>query len=659
MLFYHLRYHIQSFYHSLCNTTLAPPSSPQNTNNLQKHIKSTSKLTLLSQLVLFAIVLMNIFSLGNSSFMTKTFNVIVCLLYGWFIIVPYHKMSKLYQTLYNSFVVIYGFAMLHIDQLSPLIMLFELQVFPLLALSLTKSKYSFLVQSFVQLIYSQKYISSLMINVVNEFNPIATIQEISNASNILVIVQTILILSIFRSFEDSYKQRLSSERKLREFKKQKDFLLGFSHEFRNLTHSIVGNIKLAVLQDISDEVKSLLLRAEVSGELLLQYINNILDSGKLELDELEITPAPTRIHDVLKQVWRVSSELIKLKGLLGSIRVSDKVPSVLHIDNYRIVQILFNLVSNGIKYTNRGSVNVLVEWIERQNIVTDACFEPLSLEGDESEYDEGLYEKWRAFTVFDETFLFLDPAARSITQRSNSDQTSKFPGILKITVSDTGCGIPSNNISKLWDQFWKPSNDSSERRYGTGLGLFITKHLCKCMGGDIKVFSRVEKGSSFVFCIPTKPAQIESEGETDAETVKALIRQRQLKAMVVDDVQFNNLILKNFFEKLDIEVVDMAGDGLEAYMKYIKQIQNHTPVQIITMDIDMPKMDGKKAAQKIREYEADHNLQPSILIMISGDCLESDIRQCTDKNGRIRADGFLKKPANMEELVRVVGSTFT
>jgi len=565
----------------------------------------------------------------------------------------------MFKSYYNTFLALYSLFLGCIRQINAPLAWLETQLFPLLALSLTGSKFWFFIHSVLQIINLNQYFVSQMMIDAHENSIEDFVGQMSESSSLLIIFRMTLTFSICRSFEDNGKATLTTQHQKNETQKQKDFLLGFSHEFRNLTHAIVGNIKLSNLENLPESARNLLLRAEVSGEVLLQYINNILDSGKLEVDELEITPTSTRIYDIIEQVWRVSSELLKIKDISGYLKISKMVPAVLYIDHYRILQILFNLISNGIKYTDKGSVTVKIEWLAGKDTVTDSCFEPIPF-NEENEFDEGLFEKTHAFSVFDDNLIVIDSNNRQPSEifsqkHTNTETTNK--GILKITVTDTGCGIPQSTLGQVWEIFWKPNFGSSRRRYGTGLGLFVTKHLCNSMGGDIRVYTKAGKGSSFIVCIPTKPTS--SQDEMSIQTLKAIIREKQLKAMVVDDVQFNNLIMKTFFERLDIEVVQMAENGEDAFMKYSTQVYNQKSLHIVTMDIDMPRMNGKLAAQKIREYEVANNLNPCVLIMISGDCSESDIHECTNKNGRIRADGFLKKPASMEELIRVLGNTLS
>lgn len=228
-------------------------------------------------------------------------------------------------------------------------------------------------------------------------------------------------------------------------------------------------------------------------------------------------------------------------------------------------------------------------------------------------------------------------------------------GILKVTVTDTGCGISKDNLNKLFQQFSQVSLDPSQRKLGTGLGLFITKELCERMGGDIKVFSKEGTGSCFSFCLPMIPVLfVSSNLQNTEDSIPSPTRQRSLKAMIVDDEPFSQGILKNFFDRLQIDVVSLAENGLEAYTKYCNYIETNKSPVVVTMDLTMPVMDGKKSAQKIRKFEQERGLRPCLLIVISGNCSESEIAQCLDKNGTIRANAFLKKPARPDDISRVI-----
>ena len=142
------------------------------------------------------------------------------------------------------------------------------------------------------------------------------------------------------------------------------------------------------------------------------------------------------------------------------------------------------------------------------------------------------------------------------------------------------------------------------------------------------------------------------------ESLKKYIAAQNLKAMIVGDIPFNCSILKSFFDKLGIDVIEIAQNGLEAYQKYLKYIEKGERLDVVTMDLDMPVMSGKESARRIRRVEMEKRLKPCFLPIISGNCSESEISECISKNGNIRADEFIKKPATVDELLRAIGIYF-
>jgi len=261
----------------------------------------------------------------------------------------------------------------------------------------------------------------------------------------------------------------------------------------------MGNVKLCLLQNPSEKLKDLLINAEVCAELLLHSVNNILDTAKAEIGELEINPVPTRIYDTLERIWSICSELIKRKNLRGRIKIQKDIPQIVELDHYRITQIFLNLVGNAVKYTDSGEIDITVEWLHEQEM-NAKCFEPIPY-NEANDQDEGIFEKAQAMSILDSNFVFLSFFRKKIDRNLLVNKTNG-KGILKISVADTGCGIIKEDIEKLFHMFTQGTIDPSKKKLGTGLGLFITKELCHRMEGEVKAFSRRGVGSAFIFCIP-------------------------------------------------------------------------------------------------------------------------------------------------------------
>jgi len=535
--------------------------------------------------------------------------------------------------------------------------IFAVLMVPMYVYLFMGSIWYYLFQVCVQLVFVKYYYAKIFEEMVSFMTPESFTRAMVYACYLTVMFLVVLVFLTHYLMHQAYQRLLTTELKKDEFENQKTFLLSFSHELRNLINSLIGNVTLASLESINERAKELLLNAEVCGELLVHLVNNILDTGKVEIGELEINPAPTRIYATLEKIWGVCSELIKRKGLNGSLKVQRDLPKILLTDHYRMTQIFLNLVGNAIKYTDRGSVDITVEWIADKNQVDEKCFHPIPFNYMDDQ-DEGIFEKKQMFTVFASNMITLSTGNRKFSPSAFSQARAVNSGVLKVVVRDSGCGISKDDIQKLFNKFTQMTSDASKTKLGTGLGLFISRQICQRMNGEIKVFSKEDKGSAFIFCIPMQCGKDEQEHLYNIDSLKKSISSKKLSSMLVDDITFNHVILKNFFDKLDIEVLDIAVNGLEAIQKYNKQITRGDRPQIVTMDLDMPIMDGKEASAKIRQIEIEKNLKPCILIIISGNCTDSEIKECIDKTGPIRANGFLKKPVNIEDLTRAIGSSF-
>lgn len=418
----------------------------------------------------------------------------------------------------------------------------------------------------------------------------------------------------------------------------------------------MGNIKLASLEHISDKVGKFLKNADVCGELLLHLINNILDTGKVEIGELEINPIAANMYNTIERIWNVCSELIRGKNLIGKIMIKSDMPKFLRVDPWRLTQIFMNLVGNAVKFTDRGAIIIKLEWINDMSQVEERCFEPIRY-NDDDEMNEGIFEKNEAFSQLDENFCTLTSFKTKIEESFMTPRQSRLnKGILKVTINDTGLGMTKEDLSRLFQKFTQVSQDPSKRKLGTGLGLFITKELCERMKGQIKVFSKEGKGSCFIFCIPLTPVdQSTMIRGVSTQNIPDIDHLKSLKTMIADDDPFSQLILKNYFHKLHVQVTKVVENGLEAYKTYVAHTKRGDPLKLVTMDLTMPVMGGKEAAEKIRKYEVDNGMEACLLV-ISGNCSESEIAECTNRNGKVRANVFLKKPASIDELLNVISS---
>ena len=569
----------------------------------------------------------------------------------FFLSCRYHP--EFFKIFFNIVLLLYGPHLIYHEKEGVLGAWIALQSHPTLVYLVTGSIWHFIFHTGALTVLISTMYQDLIMDSLLSFSPTSFVTAFTYYSHQTTLYSLAFTILTHKILQNAYQHIAIGDQKKEEFERQKTFILGFSHELRNIINSMMGNIKLASLENLNEKATELLRNAEVCAEVLTHLVNNILDTGKLHIGDLEITPAPIKIYDVIEKLWNISSELIKRKKLVGRLKVKKNIPQVLTIDHYRLTQIFLNLVGNAVKFTESGTIDISVEWIADTPAVQPSCFRPAPFNEDNS--DEGIFEKSQALSVFDDDLIFLNFSKKKFKRSLLTRERVASKGVLKITVSDTGVGMDKQELDKIFQKFGQVTSDASKKQLGTGLGLFITRELCRGMNGEIRAYSKKDKGSVFTFCLSVEPViEEETISVLDIDNTRNLLQDKDMKAIIVDDEHFSRLILTNFLTRLGIEVANTAENGLIGYEKYASQATREDPVHVVTMDLDMPIMKGKESAQKIREFELEKGLQPCTMIIISANCTESEIKECLDKNGRIRANAFLKKPVTMDELYRVI-----
>ena len=439
--------------------------------------------------------------------------------------------------------------------------------------------------------------------------------------------------------------------------KQKTFLFSFSHEMRNPLNSLFGNLELALMENLPGKVEGMIKTAQICAGILLQQINNVLDTGKQDIGSLEINLSQVEVHNLFQRLWALSGELVKKKNLKGIFKIDKKMPKILLLDAHRITQMMMNLIGNAIKFTDRGTLTVSVNWYE-DAVVNDEIFEPLPYDDE----NEGIFEKNECVHLLQTRFKRSKDSSGSLDsdrrdyytldhQKKLYRQISSLQdakGVLKIIISDTGSGMSAESLKQLFQKFSQVSSDPNKRKIGTGLGLFITKEICTKMEAEIRVYSKLGTGTTFIICIPTMSVSVKPKFQrqrTLASMVEVLALQN-LNCLVADDSPLNVAMVCNYFEKIGISSANTAGNGEDSLNLYKQNRLAGKMVDIVTLDIEMPKMDGKTACQKIREFEKENKLSPAIIILISGN-YEAEQMDFLGKDKK--ADCFLKKPVTFEE----------
>ena len=364
------------------------------------------------------------------------------------------------------------------------------------------------------------------------------------------------------------------------------FLATMSHELRTPMNGVLGCTQLLQDTTLTDPQRQLLETMHRSAESLLTLVNDILDFSKIEAGKMSLEVADVELHSLIADVITLTSEAAKKKGLLVQVQVAPDIPAVLRGDPVRLRQILFNLVGNAVKFTERGGIHISVK-----------------------------------------------------TMPSNQDNSDAV--VLQWTVKDTGIGITAEQQTRLFGAYAQAEESTARRYGGTGLGLMICCQLVELMGGAMMVESTPGKGSSFTYFTSLLPA---IQRTTSAQAVKPAIasmtdRTTPLRILVVDDNEINQVVACKFLQKLGCQV-EVARNGREA----VNSIA-HATYDAVLMDCEMPDMNGYEATQEIRRQEQDTTRHLPI-IALTGHASSEDEQKCRQAG----MDDVVTKPMTLPTL---------
>jgi signal transduction histidine kinase/CheY-like chemotaxis protein len=359
------------------------------------------------------------------------------------------------------------------------------------------------------------------------------------------------------------KEKLRAEQS-EKFKEQ--FLANMSHEIRTPMNAVMGMANLLIDNNPRNDQYQYLDGIKKSSDILLHIINDILDLSKIEAGKIELERIDFSLNEVVTQVAQILQHKAEEKGLRLCTRIDRKIPDVLTGDPVRLNQILMNLTGNAIKFTEKGSVQIVVKF-------------------------------------------------------TNNISPSSFT--LHFSVIDTGIGIPEEKLQHIFESF-SQANASDTRRFGgTGLGLTISKQLVALMGGEIHVVSKPGSGTTFSFELVLEQGSADKllQGISSEEEIDGTIL-NGLKILVVDDNEYNRIVATDTLKsKAKMDIIS-ASDGQEAI-----DLINQMDFDVILMDVQMPVMDGFEATKYIREnLPSPKNEVP--IIALTASVLRSDIDKC-------------------------------
>ena len=361
------------------------------------------------------------------------------------------------------------------------------------------------------------------------------------------------------------------------------FLANMSHEIRTPMNCVLGLSALALDSTDPTEIKQLVQNINTSSIALLTILNDILDLSKIQEQGVYINQRNFKVSGLLASINDLFTIQAQQSGLTFNIESDARIPEYLCGDEIRLRQVLVNLVGNALKFTKQGEVSLFLGLIEIES------HEPNTVN-------------------------------------------------LKLSVSDSGVGMSSEQLALIFERFTQVDASSSRKFEGTGLGLTISQELVNAMGGKIQVQSSVGQGSVFSFELEFGHGHGHKQMPAPPVVTTHAIAALQGKlALVVEDNKMTQVVTSRMLKKIDIEC-DIAENGVLA-IECIKSKK----YDFVLMDIQMPVMDGLQATHIIRELEAYKTLP--IIAMSAGVMLEQ--KEACSAAGM---NGFIAKPASIEKL---------
>lgn len=370
------------------------------------------------------------------------------------------------------------------------------------------------------------------------------------------------------------------------------FLANMSHEIRTPINAILGMNEMILREEKDPAIRGYAGNIQASGNSLLSIVSDVLDISKIESGKLEIIPVDYEVNSLISDCCNMAAGRAKAKELELLVECADNVPMKLCGDETHIRQIIMNLLTNAVKYTEKGTVKLIVS----------------------GSFNDGGF-------------------------------------VLKVDVSDTGIGIAEENLPQLFTQFQRFDLQRNRNIEGTGLGLSIVKRLCDLMSGTITARSVLGSGSTFTVELPQKvvdstpcggvnlnySAGAEHEYHHSFEAPEA-------KILAVDDLPVNLLVIANLLKETRIKI-DTAGSGRECLDKCSQQ-----KYDLILMDHMMPEMDGVLTFEKLHGDKSSPNFETPV-IMLTANALAGMREQYMD----VGFADYVSKPvrgAKLEEAIR-------
>lgn len=370
------------------------------------------------------------------------------------------------------------------------------------------------------------------------------------------------------------------------------FLANMSHEIRTPINEILGMNEMILREEKDPAIRGYAGNIQASGNSLLSIVSDVLDISKIESGKLEIIPVDYEVNSLISDCCNMAAGRAKAKELELLVECADNVPMKLCGDETHIRQIIMNLLTNAVKYTEKGTVKLIVS----------------------GSFNDGGF-------------------------------------VLKVDVSDTGIGIAEENLPQLFTQFQRFDLQRNRNIEGTGLGLSIVKRLCDLMSGTITARSVLGSGSTFTVELPQKVVDSTPCGGVNLNYSAGADHEYhhsfeapEAKILAVDDLPVNLLVIANLLKETRIKI-DTAGSGRECLDKCSQQ-----KYDLILMDHMMPEMDGVQTFEKLHGDKSSPNFETPV-IMLTANALAGMREQYMD----VGFADYVSKPvrgAKLEEAIR-------
>ncbi len=376
-----------------------------------------------------------------------------------------------------------------------------------------------------------------------------------------------------------------------------EFISNMSHEIRTPLHVLIGVTDLLEESELNEEKKHFLEIARKSGDSLLNIINNILDLSKIESGLVELENIEIDLPRLVKSSCDIFSIEAQRKGLKFTFDIAPEIQNIYTGDPTRIQQILFNIISNALKFTIHGEITLIA--------------------------------------------------------KGNAEST--VPGNIRIEVIDSGIGIGPDELKTLFRPFSQADSTITRKYGGSGLGLSISSHLAGMMGGSIRADSIKGRGSRFILTLHLpilrekkeshQKKQIFETFDSDSNSKsKSKSKSKQLKILVVDDSEDNRNLIRIYLKSRPQRLI-FAENGQSAV-----NIYKEFKPDLVLMDIQMPVLNGISATRQMREIEKEKNWSPAQIWALTAHAMKEDLQE----NIAAGCDLQITKPFHKNELLKLI-----